>query len=83
MQFGQELGEKMENINILMGELNAKLGNNRVEYEDVLGAFGYEQIHLEGEILLHLCGRNGLAIGNSRLKKIESHLVTRYSWDEP
>lgn len=79
--FEVELEEQVDNVNILMGDLNAKVGRDRRGYEEVLGAFGYGPRNREGERLLDLCARSGLAIGNSRFQKRESHVVTRYSWD--
>ena len=71
---------KSNNV-IVMGDLNAKVGANRIGFEHCLGENGYGKRDLEGTQLLEMCSRNGLIIGNSLFKKRKEHHITRYSWD--
>ncbi|KAI5734098.1 hypothetical protein M8J77_002409 [Diaphorina citri] len=81
-KFEDELDNRIggEN-NIIMGDLNAQVGSNRLNYEEVLGPHGYGTRNIEGEKLLDLCTRNNLIMGNSWFMKKESHKITRYGWD--
>jgi Reverse transcriptase (RNA-dependent DNA polymerase)/Endonuclease-reverse transcriptase len=70
-----------ENI-LIMGDFNAKVGEDRNGYEDVMGKNGYGRRDKEGEVLLDFCKRNGLFICNTNFKKmLKEEKVTRVSWD--
>ena len=66
---------------IIMGDMNAKVGENQKGWDGVLGAHGYGRRDKEGEMLLEMCSRNSLVIANSIFKKKVKHKITRYGWD--
>ena len=91
-QVGRPMMEKVEFIEeieatitsdrvVIMGDLNAKVGTDRCGFEEVLGEHGHGRRDREGILLLEMCARNALIIGNSLFKKRVSHKVTRYGWD--
>lgn len=91
-QIGCEAEEKEEfitkledtvtsNKSVIMGDFNARVGNDRRGYETVLGGHGEDHRNEEGEVLLDTCLRNKWIIGNGWYKKRDSHKFTRYSWN--
>lgn len=83
----EEFLEKLENEItdvevIVMGDLNAQVGNERLGKEEVIGPFGYGKKNEEGEKLGDFCERNGLIVGNTWFRKKNSHKITRYGWGE-
>ncbi|XP_022188445.1 uncharacterized protein LOC111047087 [Nilaparvata lugens] len=81
-QFQNDLEQELTRDNILIiGDLNAQVGEDRRGFETVLGPFGYGRRNTEGEQLLDLCIRNNLIIKNSWFKKRLAHKITRYSWN--
>jgi exonuclease III len=72
---------KTDNI-VIMGDFNAKVGEDRKNYEEVMGVNGYGRRDKEGELLLELCKRNGMYICNTNFKKaLKEEKITRISWD--
>lgn len=53
---------------IVMGDLNAQMGSDRMGLEDVLAPEGRGGRNEEGQRLLEICVRNGMMIGNSCLR---------------
>ena len=83
----EEFLEKLENEItdvevIVMGDLNAQVGNERLGKEEIIGPFGYGKKNDEGEILGDFCERSGLILGNTWFRKKNSHKITRYGWGE-
>src|SRR5678816_2068269 len=64
-----------------MGDFNARVGKRR-EMERVLGPFGEDTRNMEGEALIDFCVRNDLKIMNTFFKHRESHIFTRYRWNQ-
>ena len=73
----EEEGERC----LLMGDFNARVGKRR-EMERVLGPFGEDTRNMEGEALIDFCVRNDLKIMNTFFKHRESHIFTRYRWNQ-
>lgn len=74
----EEEGEKC----VMMGDFNARVGKRREEVERVLGLWGEETRNMEGERLVDFCIRNDLKIMNTFFKHRESHIFTRYRWNQ-
>ena len=88
IHFYEELEEELSALNlnsgncIVIGDLNGRVGNNRTNLRDVIGPFGEETINTEEEMLLDFCLRNNLSIMNSYFKHQDSHIYTRYRWNQ-
>ena len=67
----------MEGVNyvVLLGDLNARVGD--VEVEGVVGKYGVPGENESGERLLDMCVEQELAIGNSFFKKKG---INKYTW---
>lgn len=50
---------------ILMGDFNAKIGDDNTRYEDVMGTQGMGEINENGEKFVNICTFNNLVIGGS------------------
>ena len=57
-----------QDILILMGDFNAKVGQDHHNWPDVIGKFGYGDMNQRGENLLSFCAKNDLYITNTNLK---------------
>jgi hypothetical protein len=55
---------------IIMGNLNARVGNNRNGFADIIRPFGEAVKNSEGEDLIDFCVRNRLKIMNGYFKHI-------------
>ena len=71
-EFWSELSECVDglrgrNIVVVLGDLNARVGDNEVE--GVIGRYGVPGINGSGESLLNVCVENDLTIGNRFFKK--------------
>ena len=56
---------KDKDINILMGDFNAKVGSDSRGYEEVMGQHALGKMNENGERFADLCGLNDLVIGGS------------------
>ena len=56
---------KYKDINILMGDLNAKVGSDNRGYEEVMGQHALGEMNENGEKFADLCGLNNFVIGGS------------------
>jgi hypothetical protein len=54
-----------KDMTILMGDLNAKIGADNTDYEDIMGTHGLRQMNENGEPFADLCALNQLMIGGS------------------
>ncbi|KAH9591662.1 Craniofacial development protein 2 [Schistosoma haematobium] len=54
-----------KDLNILMGDLNVKVGMDNTEYEDVMGRHGLGERNENGERFANLCALNKLVIGGA------------------
>ena len=83
--FYQELQDTMDIIEdvdkIILGDLNAHVGNNRNNIESVMGAFGIGEVNGDGENLIDFCIRNRLAIMNTFFKHRDTHKWSWYRWN--
>ena len=65
---------------LLMGDLNAKIGSNNANREEVMGKFGVEVMNDNGERLCDFCIANGLVITGTLFLHKEIHKLT---WRSP
>ncbi|XP_071153731.1 craniofacial development protein 2-like [Mytilus edulis] len=65
---------------IVMGDLNLKVGKDNSHMQEVLGKHGYGTINENGELLCNFCQINGLIITGSIFPHKEIHKVT---WKSP
>ena len=68
-------------IKIIMGDLNAKVGNDNMEREDIMGKHGVGTINENGELLTEFCQNNSLVIGGTIFPHKECHKTTWLSPD--
>jgi hypothetical protein len=68
-------------ILIIMGDLNAKVGTEWTQWENVLGKHGYGQVNDRGEKLLNFCAVNDLSISNTMFKQSKSS--RQWTWESP
>lgn len=64
---------------LILGDLNAKVGNKKDSYFGVIGKEGESVESPNGELLLDLCIRNNLKIANTFFKHKDIHKWTRVS----
>ena len=65
---------------IVMGDLNAKIGQDNEGWEKVMGQHGLGRMNENGERLATFCGNNDLVIGGSLFKHRDIHKIT---WTSP
>ena len=70
-----------KDINIVMGDLNAKVGEDNRHYEQVMGKHGLGQINDNGDRLLACCVYNNLVIGGTIFPHKKIHKATWISPD--
>ena len=68
-------GLSTRNYVVVLGDLNARVGDG--ELEGVAGKYGVSGENESGERLLDMCVEQELAIGNSFFKKKE---INKYTW---
>lgn len=68
-------------VNILMGDLNAKVGNDNTGYEEIMGKHGLGDMNENGERLADLCAINSLVIGGTVFPHKNIHKATWVSPD--
>ncbi|GFR64373.1 craniofacial development protein 2 [Elysia marginata] len=57
--------KKTNNITILMGDINAKIGADNKGYEEIMGTHGIGQMNENGERFADFCAMNQMFIGGS------------------
>ena len=62
-----------KDIALLMGDLNAKLGDVNTRYEQVMAALGLGRMDKNGELFADFCAQNSLAIGGSVFERRRIH----------
>ena len=72
--------QRAKDINILMGDFNAKIGSDNTGYEDIMGAHGLGQMNENGERFADLCSLNQMVIGGSIFPHKRIHKAT---WRSP
>jgi endonuclease/exonuclease/phosphatase family metal-dependent hydrolase len=66
---------------IVMGDLNAKVGEDQPDWKDVMGKYGYGKPNARGEKLLNFCAANDLHITNTMFKQSKSS--RQWTWESP
>lgn len=84
--FYEELSSTFRRVNksdikILMGDFNAKVGDNNYNWEAVMGNHGIGQMNANGELLADLCVNQDLVIGGTLFPHKNIHKVTWVSPD--
>lgn len=73
----QEVCDEVRNPLIIMGDLNARIGNNTEGTEGVMGRYGETAKNRNGSQLIDFCIQNGLIIQNSFFQHKDCHKYTR------
>ena len=84
-EFYNQLQDTVSNCNrhdmiVVMGDLNAKVGNNNTNREEVMGRFGVGVMNDNGERLCDFCSANGLVVTGTIFPHREIHKLT---WTSP
>lgn len=69
-----------KDMNILMGDANAKIGQDNLGYEDVMGIHGDGTMNDNGERFANMCSFNNFVIGGSVFPHKKIHKTT---WTSP
>ena len=74
----QNVVSKLPNkdVNIIMGDLNAKVGSDNENYEEVMGKHGLGEINDNGDRLLGFCTFNKMVIGGTVFPHKKIHKST-------
>ena len=83
-EFYEQLQAELENVpnhdvKILIGDFNAKVGNNNTTFERTMGKEGCGHMNENGERLVDFCESNGLVIGGTLFKHKDIHKLTWFS----
>ena len=70
-----------KHVNILMGDMNAKIGTDNTGVEEIMGKNGLGEASDNGERMKDLCANHGLVIGGSVFQHRRIHKVTWVSPD--
>jgi hypothetical protein len=71
---------KRSEITMVIGDLNAKVGADNTNFEQVMGRHGLGTINENGERFVELCSNNNLVIGGTLFPHKRIHKVT---WESP
>ncbi len=74
------LGDK--NVNVIMGDFNAKIGSKNQGYENVMGVHGLVVMNDNGERFVNACAANNIVIGGSVFPHKRIHKATLVSPDQ-
>ncbi|KAK3804299.1 hypothetical protein RRG08_029561 [Elysia crispata] len=79
----QRITEKLprKDVNIIMGDANAKVGSDNISYEEVMGKQGLGVMNDNGEIFADFCSLNDLVIGGTIFPHKDIHKATWVSPD--
>ena len=79
----QDLVEKVPRHDILlvMGDLNAQIGEDRSGFEDVLGPHGYGKRTDNGDRFVQFCAMNNMKVGSTLFEHKDIHRITWISND--
>lgn len=72
---------KKKDINIVMGDLNAKVGNDNTGFEQTMGKHGLDVMNDNGKRFEEFCVENRLVIGGTVFPHKNCHKVTWVSPD--
>ena len=70
-----------KDITIVMGDMNAKVGNDNTGFEEVMGKNGIGTMNENGELFASFCALNNLVIGGTIFPHKQAHLATWVSPD--
>ena len=70
-----------KDVTILMGDFNAKIGQDNTGYEEVMGRYGLGEMNENGERFVDFCAMNNLVIGGSTFPHRRIHKATWISPD--
>ena len=65
---------------MIMGDINARVGQDHTIWKNVLGQFGTGKANYNGELLLSICMATQLAITNTCFEHKDTH---KHSWMHP
>ena len=68
-------------MNIIMGDFNAKIGSDNTGYEEIMGVHGVGTMNENGELFTNLCADNKFVIGGSIFPHKSIHKTTWVSPD--
>ena len=79
----QRITEKLprKDVNIIMGDANAKVGSDNISYEEVMGKQGLGVMNDNGERFADFCSLNDLVIGGTIFPHKDIHKATWVSPD--
>ena len=79
----QDLFEQLPNkdVNIVMGDMNAKVGSNNSSYEQVMGKHGLGEANDNGERFISFCANNSIVVGGTIFPHKRIHKATWMSPD--
>ncbi len=72
---------KVKDVNILMGDFNAKIGADNTGYEEVMGLHALGEFNKNGEKFANICALNNMVIGGSIFAHKRIHKATWVSLD--
>ena len=80
-EFYNQLQQNVSSCNtndmiLMIGDLNAKVGNNNTNREEVMGKFGVSVMNDNGERLCDFCSTNGLIITGAAFPHKDIHKLT-------
>ena len=71
-----------KDVNILMGDFNAKVGADNTGYEEIMGRHALGEMNDNGERFAEVCGSNNFVIGGSIFPHKRIHKATWISPDQ-
>ena len=71
----------LKDVNILMGDINAKVGGDNTGYEQFMGKHGLGKMNENGEMFANFCAEHYLVIGGTVFPHKKSHKATWVSPD--
>ena len=74
---------KRNDMIVVMGDLNAKVGNNNTNREELMGKFGVGVVNDNGEGLFDFCSANGFIITGTIFPHKDIRKLTLRSPDDP
>jgi hypothetical protein len=72
-----------KDITILLGDMNAKVGNENTGYEQVMGKHGLGTMNVTGQLFANFCANYNLVIGGTIFPHKKCHLSTRLENRKP
>ena len=63
-------------VNIIMGDMNAKIGHDNTAFEEIMGKWGIGDRNENGDLFVNFCAMNDLVIGGSIFPHKQIHKAT-------